>query len=51
MKLSITGIFDAKTDSLKEAILRLSIRLKQMAHNDEPAMGKDGWDGKVEIVE
>lgn len=51
MKISIQGTFEAQTDSLRELILRLAIRLKQMAHSDEPEKLKDGWDGKVEIVE
>lgn len=50
MKLAINGVFEAPTESMREALLRLSIRLKQMAHSDEPERAKDGWQGTVEII-
>lgn len=50
MKIAINGTFEAPGDSIKDVLLRLAIRLKQMAHSDEPERSKDGWQGTVEIV-
>jgi hypothetical protein len=51
MRIEINGTFDSPGDNVRDALLRLAIRLKQMAFRDEPDTRKDGWKGDIKIVE
>lgn len=49
MILRITGTFATPVRSEKEALYRLSVRLKQMADGIEPERTKDEWEGTIEV--
>lgn len=50
MKLSINGTFNfPEATSVNDALLRLSIRFKQMSDGIEPVATEDGWEGTLEV--